>query len=288
MSGEIDAPRVRLDLISRPEAARLVRSMSSAAGEALGFDPELLSDVNTAVAEACNNVILHAYRGEPGPMSVEVEALPGTVEVTIQDHGCGIGPAVPDQDRLKVGLALMSALADRAEFISPPDGGTEVRLSFTARSASEAAKATAHAAAQPGNGHATRRVASGTALPGDVVLTVSPVSLLGPILGRLGRTLAPSAGFSLERCYDVYLLSDVLAAHAERAAEGGAISVSLGTREQRLEFAVAPLRAGTSGHLEGGPDAGAGTLARLTEEIAISALGGCETLRVSMRDRLRS
>ena len=115
MSGEIDAPRVRLDLISRPEAARLVRSMSSAAGEALGFDPELLSDVNTAVAEACNNVILHAYRGEPGPMSVEVEALPGTVEVTIQDHGSGIGPAVPDQDRLKVGLALMSALADRAE-----------------------------------------------------------------------------------------------------------------------------------------------------------------------------
>ena len=121
------------------------------------------------------------------------------------------------------------------------------------------------------------------------MLTVSPVSLLAPILGRLGRTLAPSAGFSLERCYDVYLLSDVLAAHAERAAEGVAISVSLGTREQRLEFAVAPLRAGTSGHLEcGGPDAAADTLARLTEEIAISALGGCETLRVSMRDRLRS
>ena len=47
MSGEIDAPWVRLELISRPEAARLVRSMSSAAGEALGFDPELLADVNT-------------------------------------------------------------------------------------------------------------------------------------------------------------------------------------------------------------------------------------------------
>ena len=49
MSGEIDSPRVRLELTSRPESARLVRSMSTAAGEALGFDPELLSDVNTAV-----------------------------------------------------------------------------------------------------------------------------------------------------------------------------------------------------------------------------------------------
>ena len=74
MSGEIDAPWVRLELTSRPEAARLVRSMSTAAGEALGFDPELLSDVNTAVTEACNNVILHAYSGGPGPLTVELRA----------------------------------------------------------------------------------------------------------------------------------------------------------------------------------------------------------------------
>ena len=44
--------------------------MSSAAGEALGLDPELMSDINTAVSEACNNVIEHAYSGEPGPFSV--------------------------------------------------------------------------------------------------------------------------------------------------------------------------------------------------------------------------
>jgi serine/threonine-protein kinase RsbW len=289
MSGEIDAPRVRLDLISRPEAARLVRSMSSAAGEALGFDPELLSDVNTAVAEACNNVILHAYHGEPGPMSVELEALADTLEVTIQDHGAGMGPATPEHDRLKVGLALMSALADRAEFISPPGGGTEVRLSFAHRSEHHPPDPPVESQAPVGNGHLRRRPAGRTPLPGEVVLTVSPVSLLSPILGRLGRTLAPSAGFSLEGCYDVYLLSDVLAAHAERAAHAGAISVSLDTREQRLEFAVAPLRTGASGHLEhGGQDAAGGTMARLSEEIAVSALGGYETLRVSMRDRLRS
>ncbi|HTU87439.1 MAG TPA: ATP-binding protein [Solirubrobacteraceae bacterium] len=285
MSGEIDAPRVRLELTSRPEAARLVRSMSSAAGEALGFDPELLSDVNTAVAEACNNVILHAYTEEPGPLWVELGGPADMVEVRIRDYGCGIRQAVPEHDRLKVGLALMSALADRAEFISPPDGGTEVRLSFQHPAPLRPPKITSALATANGHGRSgSRRVD----LPGDVVLTVSPVTLLGPVLGRLGRTLAPSAGFSLARCYDVYLLTDVLAAHAEWAAEEGAISVALGARDRRLEFAVSPLRIGASGRLrDGAPDAAAGTLAALSEEIGVSAIDGYETLRVSMRDPLR-
>jgi serine/threonine-protein kinase RsbW len=286
MSGEIDAPRVRLELTSRPEAARLVRSMSSAAGEALGFDAELLSDVNTAVAEACNNVILHAYGEEAGPMSVELGGPPDTIEVRIRDYGCGIRHAVPEHDRLKVGLALMSALADRAEFITPQDGGTEVRLAFAQPTPTGARPPVSAPAAS--NGHARGARLAGIDLPGDVLLTVSPVTLLGPILGRLGRTFAPSAGFSLARCYDVYRLTDVLAVHAERAAHASAISVSLGALDRRLEFALSPLRVGTCGSLrDEGLDPTAGVLASLTEEIGISDLDGYETLRVSMRDHLR-
>jgi serine/threonine-protein kinase RsbW len=286
MCGEIEAPRVRLELTSRPESARLVRSMSSAAGEALGFNPELLSDVNTAVAEACNNVILHAYAEEAGPLVVELGGPPHTVEVRIRDYGRGMRQAMPEPDRLKVGLALMSALADRAEFITPADGGTEVRLSFVHPTPPEPPEATSALAKT--NGHArsgSRRVD----LPGEVILTVSPVTLLGPILGRLGRALAPSAGFSLARCYDVYLLTDVLAAHAERAAEDGAISVALGARDRQLEFALSPLRSGASGRLRAGASDGAGdALAALTEEVGISTVDGYETLRVSMRDPLRA
>ncbi len=286
MSGEIDPPRVRLELTSRPEAARLVRSMSSAAGEALGFDPELLSDVNTALAEACNNVILHAYDDEAGPLMVELGGPPDAVEVRIRDYGRGMRQAVPEHDRLKVGLALMSALADRAEFISPPDGGTEVRLTFVQPRSARVPEPTSVLA---GNGHGGWELERGVELAGDMVLTVSPVALLGPILGRLGRTFAPSAGFSLQRCYDVYLLTDVLAAHAERAAEAGAISVSLGALDRRIEFALSPLRVGTSRILQtaGALDATTPPLASLTEEIGISALDGHETLRVSMRDPLR-
>jgi len=256
MSGEIDVPSVRLELISRAEAARLVRSMSSAAGEALGFDPELQGDINTAVAEACNNAILHAYFDIPGPLEVELEARADAVEVSIRDHGCGMRQARPEHDRLKAGLALMSALADRAEFISPPDGGTEVRLAFANRSefrpvdlSAEVPAADGDAADDPANPTPPGPAGRVVALSGDVVLTVSPVSLLGPILGRVGRSLAPSAGFSLERCYDVYLLTDALAAHATRAARAGAINVALGARDRRLEFALAPLLVGTGGRL---------------------------------------
>jgi serine/threonine-protein kinase RsbW len=287
MSGEIDAPRIRLELTSRPEAARLVRSMSSAAGEALGFDPELLSDVNTAVAEACNNVILHAYADEPGPMSVELRMPGGNVEVTVRDRGCGIRQAIPEHDRLKVGFALMSALADRAEFVNLAEGGTEVRLSFTSRAVPDALEPVARRASS--NGHTSSRPPRGVALPGEVVLTVSPVALLGPILGRLGRALAPTAGFSLERCYDVYLLADALAAHAERAAHACSISVALGTRGSILEFALSPLRIGASAMLDGARSPGPeGALAFLSEEVGISALDDYETLRVSMRDHLRT
>lgn len=289
MSGESHAAWVRLELTSRPEAARLVRSMSSAAGEALGFDPELLADVNTAVTEACNNVILHAYPDpdEVGPMAVEVTARPEGVQARICDQGCGIHRTSADEDGLKVGLALMSAVADRAEFITIPDGGTEVRLAFRAPAGDLRGSSPAAREAHDGSSAWQAELHSG--LTGEVVVTVSPVTLLAPVLGRIGRAFAPSAGFSLQRCSDVYLLSDALAAHAEQSADSSSISVALGASEHRLDFALAPLRAGTGARWEQ-PDSPqvAVTLTALGEDFAFVARDGHETLRLSMVDHLRS
>jgi anti-sigma regulatory factor (Ser/Thr protein kinase) len=288
MSGEIDSTGVRLELTSRPEAARLVRSMSSAAGEALGLDPELMSDINTAVSEACNNVIQHAYSDEPGPFSVTLAATAAGLEVRVRDYGGGIREAAPDNDGLKVGLALMSAVADRAEFIRVPDGGTEVRLCF--RDGASARTTSVDTSTEASDPPQVWQARLPTGLSGDIVLTVSPVELLAPVLGRIGRALAPSAGFSLDRCADVYLVTDALGAHAERAAESTSISVALGARDQLLEFAVSPLRAGTSRRLDG-PARGLErpeSLASLTDELTVSEAGGHELLRVAMRDHRRS
>jgi serine/threonine-protein kinase RsbW len=288
MSGEIDSPRVRLELTSRPEAARLVRSMSSGAGEALGLDAELMSDINTAVSEACNNVIQHAYSDEPGPFSVDLAAAAAGLEVRVRDYGRGIREAAADHDGLKVGLALMSAVADRAEFMRAPDGGTEVRLFF--RGAADARTRSEAMSSETSNRLPVWQARLPAGLSGDIVLTVSPVELLAPVLGRIGRALAPSAGFSLDRCADVYLVTDALGAHAERAAESTSISVALGAHNRLLEFAVSPLRAGTSPRLEGDtqrirrPE----LLASLTDELAVSDVNGHELLRVAMRDHRRS
>jgi anti-sigma regulatory factor (Ser/Thr protein kinase) len=285
---EIDSPTVRLELTSRPEAARLVRSMSSAAGEALGLDPELMSDINTAVSEACNNVIQHAYDDEPGPFSVDLAATAAGLGVRVRDYGRGIREATPDHDGLKVGLALMSAVADRAEFTRAPDGGTEVRLCF--RGAAGARTASEDMPGEASSPPQVWRARLPTGLSGDIVLTVSPVELLAPVLGRIGRALAPSAGFSLDRCADVFLVTDALGAHAERAAESTSISVALGAHDQLLEFAVSPLRAGTSQRLD---RVGRGvrrpeSLASLTDELTVSDVNGHELLRVAMRDHRRS
>ena len=62
------APAVRLELDSRPETLTLVRGVLAGVAELIGLDPELLDDLKTAVSEACNNVVMHAYDGVAGPL----------------------------------------------------------------------------------------------------------------------------------------------------------------------------------------------------------------------------
>ena len=121
---------MRLELSSRPESVTLVRVMLGGIAEWFSFDPELLDDLKTAVSEACNNVVMHAYGDETGPLVVSLAVTADGAEVTVRDWGSGIQHVAPSQDRIGVGLAVISALAKRAEFLSPNDGGTEVRMLF--------------------------------------------------------------------------------------------------------------------------------------------------------------
>jgi hypothetical protein len=65
------------------------------------------------------------------------------------------------------------------------------------------------------------------------------------VLGRLARTLAAGAHFSLDRFSDVYLVTDTLAAHATRAASAGRIVARMSAAERRLEIGLGPFRPGT-------------------------------------------
>ena len=68
------------------------------------------------------------------------------------------------------------------------------------------------------------------------------------MLGRLARTLAATAHFSLDRFSDVYLITDTLAAHAATAAADERVDARLAAAERRVDLAVGPFRAGASGY----------------------------------------
>jgi serine/threonine-protein kinase RsbW len=271
--------KVSLELDSRPGCVTLVRAMLSATSETLGFEPELLDDLKTAVSEACNNVVVHAYDGAPGPLWVGLDVQDGTVGVVVRDRGKGIQQLTPSEERMGVGLAVMSALSDRVEFTGGSDGGTEVRMQFSGRSIGRELPGDERFP-DPGELPAA-------ALAGYISVTLAPVGLLAGVMGRVARALAASARFSFDRFSDVYLISDAIAAHAERAASAGWISFALDAGDGKLQLRVGPLRSGTGAKLEAeaGPALPRSPLGILVDELAVERGDGVETLRVVLGDR---
>jgi hypothetical protein len=126
---------------------------------------------------------------------------------------------------------------------------------------------------------------------GDALVSLSPVTLLPGVLGRLARALAASARFSLDRFSDVYLVTDAIAALARRAAHGERIGFCLQSESRRVEMTIGPFRAGTGDLLRGeDPVVGARSpLALLSDELEMEmemeSDDGAERLRVVMIDR---
>jgi anti-sigma regulatory factor (Ser/Thr protein kinase) len=274
-----DCPAVHLEFDSSPETLTLVRGALGAVAEVLALDPELLDDLKTAVSEACNNVVMHAYDGGPGPLAVLLYVDPDAIEVLVRDQGSGIPLSAPADDRMQgVGLPIIRALAEQAEFRRLPEGGTEVWMLFSGQ------REGAPLFQRPGDpapedGWVDR-------LSGDAVVSLSPVSFLGAVLGRLARALAARARFSLDRFSDVYLITDAITAHAARAARGPRIAFGLSTNSRRLELTIGPFRPGSGSELrEEKPVRDVGSaLVMLSDDVEVQAANGDEMLRVVMTD----
>jgi serine/threonine-protein kinase RsbW len=88
---------------------------------------QLIGDIALAVTEACNNVVLHAYRESEGNGDGEAFRLVAerhgtTVRVTISDDGDGMTPR-SDSPGLGLGLPLIATLCNEVK-IGPPAAGT--------------------------------------------------------------------------------------------------------------------------------------------------------------------
>ena len=66
---------LNLRLNSRPDTAGLARAALGVLGKSFLLRPELVNDLKTAVSEACNNAVDHAYRGQSGAIAVRLEIM---------------------------------------------------------------------------------------------------------------------------------------------------------------------------------------------------------------------
>ena len=116
-------------------------AMSTAASMAslMGFTEDRIEDLKTAVAEACINAIEHGNQLNNGlTVGVVLSTSEDRLEVKVIDDGTGVSvaPHTPDIDRKVhgeedprgMGMFLIQALVDEAEWYKGPPGKSFVRL----------------------------------------------------------------------------------------------------------------------------------------------------------------
>ena len=116
-------------------------AMSTAAGVAhmMGFSEDRIQDLKTAVAEACINAIEHGnHMDETLQVGVEMATSDTELEIKVSDQGSGpeddlVSPDIDrkmlgEEDPRGMGMFLIQALVDEAEWHKGPPGKSYIRL----------------------------------------------------------------------------------------------------------------------------------------------------------------
>ncbi len=276
-----EIPNVHLSLPGRPENVLIVRQALSGVASCLALDAIESNDLNTAVTEACNNVVMHAYGEQDGALEVDVYAFSDSVEVVVRDHGKGmpVGVAGGEGERREaIGLAVIDALARRVEFAQTPAGGTELRMEFGVPNAS---------VLEPiaGEGLATFAAAR-SGLAGTVELRLAPNAIARAVLPRVLGALAARAYFTTDRISDVQIVADVLAANAGQSIRGTHLEIGVTVAPHELGLFIGPLLAGRGESLmTAAADGSAPVIERLTDAQRVASFDSAETLELHLADR---
>jgi anti-sigma regulatory factor (Ser/Thr protein kinase) len=273
-------PNVVLTLPNRAENVSLVREMLNGLADALDLERDRLDDIKTAVSEACNNVVLHAYEGGEGPMELRVHINEDSLEILVIDQGSGIRPRPPSDERMQgIGLSVIQALTDRVVFRGAGGEGTEVCMEFVAVDLLSQYKL---------NGDDDLAELEQKLLAGsETNVAVAPAAQLSNILARVVTALAARARFSLDRLSDAQLVTDAIVAHAPAALDGTHLSLGIDTADRRLELRIGPLREGRGAQLVSQSAVGGlePLLEKLSDSIEVETTSGGELLRLELIDR---
>lgn len=268
----------------------VVRQALTGLAHALELDGIETNDLNTAVTEAANNVVMHAYDGSEGALEVRAHLCEGTLTVLVRDYGIGIqvhqrvlAERGVQSSGAGMGLAVIDALARESAFVEPADGGTEVRMDFPLRS-TVALEPTVAAATQA---RAARAGDASAQPPDGIELEVGPSSLTRVILPRVLSALAARAHFTTDRISDVHLIADVLAANASDSLDGSQLEVDTTVSTRALELRIGPLHRGRGESLMAAAfDGMAPVIDRLTDSKRVASSDDLpDTLELRLVDR---
>jgi len=256
-----DPKGLQMMLPAKAENVAVVRHALAGLAEEMGMDEAGLADLKTVVTEACMNVVVHAYGGEAGPLSVEAEPRTDGLFVVVRDSGEGIRPEVDaEQPSLRLGLSLIAALSNSFAISGELGGGTEIRMLMPLHGeevGGERARTNGSAAEHPAQ-EATE-------------IVVGQPELLGPVLARLVGALAARRDLSIDRISDAVLVTDAIAAGAPPAFADGHVRIALEDRENGLELRLGPMEDGGAERLRQRLDVPEidGSLEALADELAV-------------------
>ncbi len=131
------AGTVQLLLPGKAEFLLVARLATSGVGVRSGLTVDDIEDLKVAVAEACTNVINHAFddRTPSEQRQITLRMTPGGGEMTVEveDEGAGFDPEELERSRRNgldgeggLGFGLMRELTDSLRIESAPGSGTRV------------------------------------------------------------------------------------------------------------------------------------------------------------------
>jgi len=242
---------LELTLPATAENVIVVRQAIAGVAEALGLAGSRIADLKTVVTEACNNVVLHAYDDNPGPLQVTAEPGDAALIVEVADEGHGFRPrATEGEASLGLGLPLIAALSDSFEISGGAGQGsrTTIRFGYVAPEA--------------------RNNGKPTVVPKELEIALTPGTIVKPVLARVIGALAARAEFSVDRLADTVLLGDAVSASGGGDFSDGRVGISIKDSAGTLGVRVGPL-------VEGAGE-------RLLSEMDVPGAGSLRTLASSM------
>lgn len=224
---------LRLTLPATAENVMVVRQAVAGLGEAIRLSGSRIADLKTVVTEACNNVVLHAYGDEPGPLEVTAEPGQGELEIVIADEGKGFRPRANESDTrsLGLGLPLIAALSDSFEISGGAGQGSRTTIRF------------GYAPPEFGNN------GTPTEVPAELEMAITPGAIVKPVLARVIGALAARAEFSVDRLADTVLLGDAVSSSDEGDYADGRVGISIKDGAGTLDVRVGPLVEGAGERL---------------------------------------